>query len=130
MANRTKATSNAGASSADTPSVGSAATLKASKEFARQRIYTHPGKLKQEIGAYPCLHHLLSLFIPTVHDFQAGQGDVGLLGDRQRRILKLLDRPPGTAGGGKYESYLDVLDFIGGMTDNYALALARETSGF
>ena len=111
-------------------SVGSAATLKASKEFARQRIYTHPGKLKQEIGAYPCLHHLLSLFIPTVHDFQAGQGDVGLLGDRQRRILKLLDRPPGTAGGGKYESYLDVLDFIGGMTDNYALALARETSGF
>ena len=47
----------------------------------------------------------------------------------ERAVLRLLDKPPRT-GGSKYHAFLEVLDFIGGMTDNYALALARETSGF
>ncbi|MFT3815096.1 MAG: deoxyguanosinetriphosphate triphosphohydrolase [Acidovorax sp.] len=102
-----------------------AVSLQASKALARERIYTHPGKIKQEIGAYPCLHHLLDLFIPAVDGLYRQQG----LSERQKRILKLLDRPP-RADGGKYRAFLEVLDFIGGMTDNYALALARETSGF
>jgi len=101
-----------------------ALSLQASKDFARERIYTHPSKLKQEIGAYPCLHHLLSLFIPAVDGFHRGQG----LSERQKRVLRLLDKAP-SAGDGKYRSFLEVLDFIGGMTDNYALALARDTSG-
>ena len=102
-----------------------ARTLKASKAFASEKIYTHPGKLKQEIAAYPCLHQLLSMFIPAVDARHRGQR----LGGRQERILQLLDKPP-REGGSKYDAFLDALDFIGGMTDNYALALARETSGF
>ncbi len=106
-------------------SVRCTASLQASKALARERIYTHPGKIKQEIGAYPCLHHLLDLFIPAVDGLYRQQD----LSERQKRILKLLDRLPRTDGG-KYRSFLEVLDFIGGMTDNYALALARDTSGF
>ncbi|WP_416399941.1 deoxyguanosinetriphosphate triphosphohydrolase [Alicycliphilus denitrificans] len=102
-----------------------ALSLKASKEFARERIYTHPSKIKQEIGAYPCLHHLLSMFIPAIDAVHRGQD----LSERQQRILRLLDKPP-QEGRSKYQAFLEVLDFIGGMTDNYAMALARDTSGF
>ena len=102
-----------------------ALALKAAKQLAGERIYTHPSKIKQEIAAYPCLHHLLSMFIPAVDGFHRGQA----LNERQKRVLRLLDKPPRT-GGSKYHAFLEVLDFIGGMTDNYALALARETSGF
>ena len=102
-----------------------ALSLKASKAFAGERIYTHPSKIKQEIGAYPCLHHLLSMLIPAIDGLHRGQG----LSERQKRVLRLLDKPP-RAGGSKYHAFLEALDFIGGMTDNYALALARDTSGF
>ena len=102
-----------------------ALALMAAKQLAGERIYTHPSKIKQEIAAYPCLHHLLSMFIPAVDGIHRGQA----LNERQKRVLRLLDKPP-RKDSSKYHAFLEVLDFIGGMTDNYALALARETSGF
>lgn len=106
-----------------------ALTLKKSKDFAYERIYTHPNKVKREIGSYPCLHHLLDLFIPTVNSLFIKNGDCSLLNNREKTILKLLDKTPDTKPG-KYQAYLEILDFIGGMTDNYATNLATETSGF
>lgn len=106
-------------------SVSCVKTLNASKLLAKQRIYTHPGKIKQEIGAYPCLHHLLSLFIPAVAAYYSQED----LSDRHKKILKLLDQLP-RRDRRKYHAFLDVLDFIGGMTDNYAQSLARDTAGF
>lgn len=106
-----------------------AETLKSSKKFASEKIYTHPNKVKREVGAYPCLHHLLDLFIPTINSLYEKNGDLKLLSNREKTILKLLDKAPSVAQG-KYFTYLEILDFIGGMTDNYAINLATETSGF
>lgn len=106
-----------------------AQTLKSSKKFAAEKIYTHPNKVKREVGSYPCLHHLLDLFIPTVNSLYEKNGDISSLNNREKTILKLLDKVPSTSQG-KYLAYLEILDFIGGMTDNYAINLATETSGF
>jgi len=40
----------------------------------------------------------------------------------------LLERPL-EAGESLYSAYLKILDYVGGMTDNYAATLAREVSG-
>lgn len=106
-----------------------AETLKLSKNFAAKNIYTHPNKVKREIGAYPCLHHLLDLFIPTVNNLYEKNGDISSIDGRDRTILKLLDRIPSVKNG-KYFAYMEIMDFLGGMTDNYAINLATETSGF
>lgn len=106
-----------------------AITLKSSKKFASKKIYSHPSKVKREVGSYPCLHHLLDLFIPTINSLHEKKGNLDLLNNREKTILKLLDKTPNISLG-KYQTYLEVLDFIGGMTDNYATNLATETSGF
>lgn len=106
-----------------------AKTLKASKKFAAEKIYTHPNKVKREIGAYPCLHHLLDLFIPTINSLYEHKGNIDFLDGKDKTILKLLDNIPSVQNG-KYFSYMEIMDFIGGMTDNYAINLATETSGF
>lgn len=106
-----------------------ALTLNLSKKLASKKIYTHPSKVKREVGSYPCLHHLLDLFIPTINSLYEKNGDSSLLNNREKTILKLLDKVPNISLG-KYQAYLEILDFIGGMTDNYATNLATETSGF
>jgi len=103
--------------------------LKESKKFAYQQIYSHPSKVKKEIASYPCLHHLLNLFIPAVNSFYKNDGDHNKLSNRETTIFNLLDKKPDIKVG-KYQSYMEILDFIGGMTDNYATNLATETSGF
>lgn len=103
--------------------------LNSSKKLAQEKIYNQPNKVKREIGSYPCLHHLLNLFIPAVNEFYEKEGCLKSLSGRNKSIINLLDKKPNIETK-KYQAYLEVLDFIGGMTDNYAINLATETSGF
>ena len=101
-------------------------TLVAAKQLASDKIYRHRSKVVTEIAAYPCLAVLLDTLIPAVRTFCL-QG-TSVLSHRQQTQLALLPRPL-TPGVSLYEGYLQVLDFVGGMTDNHAARLARDISG-
>ncbi len=97
------------------------------KELASERIYRHRSKVVKEIAAYPCLGVLLDVLVPSAHAF-CSQGPAAL-SVRQRTELALLDQRPLEKGESLYSAYMKLLDYIGGMTDNYAANLAREVSG-
>jgi dGTPase len=82
-----------------------ALALKSSKKFASKKIYTHPNKVRREVGSYPCLHHLLDLFIPAVNSLYEKNGELNLLSNREKTIIKLLEKTPNTSLG-KYQIYL------------------------
>lgn len=100
--------------------------LVASKQLASEKIYHHRSKLVLEIAAYPCIGLLLDTLVPNIRAF-CEHGEASL-SHRQRTQLALLDRPlqPGMS---LYQGYLQVLDFVGGLTDNHAARLARQISG-
>lgn len=100
--------------------------LSQAKELASQRVYRHRSKVVKEVAAYPCLKLLLDALIPDAHAFvqRGGQG----MSTREKTQLALLERPL-EPGESLYCAYLKVLDYIGGMTDNFAATLAREISG-
>lgn len=100
--------------------------LNDAKELASQRVYRHRSKVVKEVAAYPCLRLLLDALIPDAHAFVT-HGARNLT-TRQKTQLALLERPL-EEGESLYCAYLKVLDYIGGMTDNYAAGLAREISG-
>lgn len=100
--------------------------LHKAKALASERVYRHRSKVVKEIAAYPCLAALLDILVPDAHAFCV-QGKTQL-NTRQQTELALLDRPL-EAGESLYSAYMKVLDYIGGMTDNYAATLAREVSG-
>ncbi|MBB1486513.1 deoxyguanosinetriphosphate triphosphohydrolase [Oceanospirillum sp. D5] len=101
------------------------------KRLAQQCIFDHPRKAKLEIGAYSTLGVLLESFCGAVEELgQLQDGDsLDHLSFKHKRILALIGENIPGPDWNRYEAYRRVLDFIGGMTDNYAVDLAQEMGG-
>lgn len=96
------------------------------KRFAREKIYPARSKLLAEIAAYPCLGSLLTLLIPAAHAAASG----GAVDERQQLALRLLEEDTTiSAEDSVYSACMKVLDYIGSLTDNAAVKIAREVSG-
>lgn len=100
-------------------------TLAEAKKLARERIFRHRSKLMTELAAFPCLGLILDLLVPAAHKFISD----GRLSVRESLALELLENDPLTRSDTLYGAYMKILDFTGGMTDNYAAQTARELSG-
>ncbi len=100
--------------------------VRQAKVLARERIFRHQRKAKLEIGAYTTLGTLLETFCEACNALHSSpQG----LGFKQRRVLELIGENMPEKDWTLYASYRRVLDFIGGMTDNFAIELAQEMNG-
>ena len=99
--------------------------LSEAKDLARRRVYRHKSKVMTELAAYPCLASILDVLVPAVHAQVTGSGEVD---NRQKTALSLLEVPVRREAG-LYAAYMEVLDYVGAMTDNAAATLAREISG-
>ncbi|OOV87311.1 deoxyguanosinetriphosphate triphosphohydrolase [Oceanospirillum linum] len=101
------------------------------KRMAQQRIFDHPRKAKLEIGAYTTLGVLLENFCGAVDELSLLKetGSDAPLSFKHKRVLSLIGENIPDTGWSRYEAYRRVLDFIGGMTDNYAVDLAQEMGG-
>lgn len=97
----------------------------AAKELARERIFQNERKAKLEIGAYTTLGILLEAFIGAAHELH----HCGKLSFKHQRVLALIGENTPTQDWPLYASYRRMLDFIGGMTDHYAVDLAQEMGG-
>lgn len=95
------------------------------KQLAREKIFQDKRKTLHEIGAYTTLEILLNAFCGAVLEFHSGQP----LSFKNQRIFDLLGNSAPQKDWSLYQSFLRVIDYIGGMTDNYATEMAREMTG-
>lgn len=95
------------------------------KQLARERIFQDKRKTLHEIGAYTTLETLLEAFCGAVVEFHSGRA----LSFKNRRIFDLLGNSAPQAHWSLYQSFLRIIDYIGGMTDNYASHMAKEMTG-
>ncbi|WP_280554482.1 deoxyguanosinetriphosphate triphosphohydrolase [Halomonas sp. 25-S5] len=99
--------------------------VKAAKQLARERIFQNERKAKLEIGAYTTLGILLEAFIGAAHELH----HTGRSTFKHQRVLALIGENTPRPSWSLYDSYRRMLDFIGGMTDHYAVDLAQEMGG-
>ena len=99
--------------------------VKAAKQLARERIFQNERKAKLEIGAYTTLGILLEAFIGAAHELHHTGGSTF----KHQRVLALIGENTPRPSWRLYDSYRRMLDFIGGMTDHYAVDLAQEMGG-
>ncbi|HSH58031.1 MAG TPA: deoxyguanosinetriphosphate triphosphohydrolase [Halomonas sp.] len=99
--------------------------VKAAKQLARERIFQNERKAKLEIGAYTTLGILLEAFIGAAHELHY----TGRSTFKHQRVLALIGENTPRPSWSLYDSYRRMLDFIGGMTDHYAVDLAQEMGG-
>ncbi|MCQ8241349.1 deoxyguanosinetriphosphate triphosphohydrolase [Rhizosaccharibacter radicis] len=102
--------------------------IRAAKQMARDRIFTHSRKMEIEIGAYAAIDTLLDACSDSVRELlEVGNRDK--LSYRASRVLTLMGEhapPPGTP---IEESYRLMNDFVSGLTDNRATRLAQAIRG-
>lgn len=99
--------------------------IKGAKNLAKQKIFNDPKKSLVEIGAYATLGSLLGAFLSAVDEALEG----GQISYKSQRMLDLIGRHAPKIGWDKYRAYLRVVDYIAGMTDNYAVELAQAIRG-
>ncbi len=101
--------------------------LQKAKELARERVFPDNRKAELEVGAYSTLGTLLEAFCHAAYELHRGGEDQ--LSYRSQKIISLMGIHSPSPNWAVYPSYMRVLDFIGGMTDNYAAYLARQIGG-
>ncbi|MDY6825498.1 MAG: deoxyguanosinetriphosphate triphosphohydrolase [Thermodesulfobacteriota bacterium] len=95
------------------------------KEIAKEEIFKHPRKIELEIGAYTTLGILLETFCNAVREQVTGK----TLSFRSERILSMMGINAPKRGDSLYYSYMQVMDYISGMTDSYATHMAKQIGG-
>ncbi|HOG68453.1 MAG TPA: deoxyguanosinetriphosphate triphosphohydrolase, partial [Fibrobacteraceae bacterium] len=93
--------------------------------LGRERIYPDRRKTELEVGSYTTLSTVLDAFISGVYEFRL----YGKNSYRADRIVRLIGQAKIGQSVSSVEAYHQVLDFVSGMTDNYAIYLARQIGG-
>ena len=113
--------------------------IEKAKKLGREEIYTDTKKVEMEVGCYSTFDVLLREFCGAALSQAQVLGDTSgesRLKWKSAHVLRLLgDHAPGTSNapsGGSWTPYQctrRVIDFVSGMTDNYAVYIAKQLQG-
>jgi dGTPase len=78
------------------------------------------------VGAYSTLANLLTAFLQAAKELV----DTGHSTFRNSRVLEMMGPSAPQADWTLYQAYMRVLDYVAGMTDNYAADIAQQFSGY
>jgi dGTPase len=91
--------------------------------FSIEKIYNHKAVVEIENAGYNVMYELLDHFIPSILKPENERKSY------DKKALKLLPRQFVYEEGTDYQKVLGVVDFVSGMTDNFATDLYRKIKG-
>jgi len=103
------------------------ASVETAKQLAKTRIFSHPRKVELEIGAYDVIARLLDKVIPAVDEWHRHGGKAQ--SKENEMMINLIGEKNIPSNGDYYQTLMAGIDFVSGMTDNYASHLSRQFSG-
>lgn len=108
------------------------------KNLAKERVFQHPRKVELEIGAYNTIATILDVTCNAAIDFVK---DGAVANYKSKRLIDLIGKntfhPDILSNRNskknkrsiEYLALMRAIDFVSGMTDNYATHLARQFNG-
>lgn len=97
-------------------------SLKQIEKISIDKIYNHHSVIKVELAGYKVMSGLLELFVPGVLSDSASA--------IEKKSLVLLPKQFKTDNNASpYEKVMGVIDFVSGMTDDYAIEMYRNIMG-
>lgn len=93
------------------------------ESFSIEKIYNHKAVVEIENAGYNVMYELLDHFIPSILKTEDERKSY------DKKALKLLPRQFVYDHGTDYQKVLGIIDFVSGMTDNYATDLYRKIKG-
>lgn len=98
-------------------------TLQDIETFSIEKIYNHRAVVEIENAGYNVMYELLDHFIPSILKSEDERKSY------DKKALKLLPKQFVYEEGSDYQKTLGIIDFVSGMTDNYATDLYRKIKG-
>ncbi|TXF78942.1 dGTP triphosphohydrolase [Chryseobacterium sp.] len=98
-------------------------SLQEIESFSIEKIYGHKAVIEIENAGYNVMYELLDHFIPPILTEQEKRKSY------DKMALKLLPKQFLYEEGSDYQKVLGVIDFVSGMTDNFATDLYRKIKG-
>ncbi len=97
------------------------------KAIARQRIFATQHRARTELSASHILETILAGFVPAALQTSASSSEP--VSTKSQRYLSLMGVHRPVDGASTYQTLCNTMDFIAGMTDKYAVTLARQLNG-
>lgn len=97
------------------------------KKLGNEKVFNEIRKVELELGAYNVIGILLDNMIRATYELHY-QGK-NKLSFKNKRTLELMGEYKPQEGTSLYNKYQRVIDYIMGMTDNYATYLAQQING-
>lgn len=98
-------------------------SLQEIENFSIEKIYNHKNVIEIENAGYNVMYELLNHFIPSILTAKDERKSY------DKMALKLLPAQFLYEEGSEYQKVLGILDFVSGMTDNFATDLYRKIKG-
>lgn len=98
-------------------------SLQEIENFSIDKIYNHKNVIEIENAGYNVMYELLNHFIPPILTEKSQRKSY------DKMALKLLPKQFLYEDGSDYQKVLGVIDFVSGMTDNFATDLYRKIKG-
>ncbi|MGA9211602.1 deoxyguanosinetriphosphate triphosphohydrolase [Kaistella sp.] len=98
-------------------------SLQEIESFSIEKIYNHKNVIEIENAGYNVMYELLNHFIPPILTKNSERKSY------DKMALKLLPKQFLYENGTDYQKVLGVIDFVSGMTDNFATDLYRKIKG-
>lgn len=98
-------------------------SLQEIESFSREKIYNHKAVVEIENAGYNVMYELLDHFIPPILKTADKRKSY------DKMALKLLPQQFLYENGTDYQKVLGVVDFVSGMTDNFATDIYRKIKG-
>ncbi|MDD4701180.1 MAG: deoxyguanosinetriphosphate triphosphohydrolase [Desulfovibrio sp.] len=99
--------------------------MAAAKGVFNSKIMNNPQKTALEIGTYTLYKRLMDVFIPACFNYSKKNS----MSYQETRALTLMGSNAPAEGACLYTAYLRVVDFVSGMTDDYATFISQQFSG-
>jgi dGTPase len=95
--------------------------LKKIDSFSFEKIYNHPSVIEKELAGYHVIYGLLEDFVAALFATEKAKSN---------KVLRLLSFQYSIVEEDTlYQNLLKIVDFISGMTDDYAMDLYRKLRG-
>lgn len=97
-------------------------SLKQIQGISIDKIYNHHSVIKVELAGYKVMSGLLELFVPGVLNKDASQIE-------KKSLVLLPEQFRTEKDASPYDKVMGVIDFVSGMTDDYAIEMYRNIMG-
>lgn len=104
-------------------------SLEEIRKICDEKIFRHERRLEQEAAGFQVIQGLLGIYSAALKEWECCGRKVEAMPPKEQTIMRLLPEEFKMLPGTRYQRLLRLVDYVSGMTDNFAVRRYRDLMG-